>query len=82
MVDSEPAQDVATNGNNKCETENQSLDKKPFGLHLEELLVLLCCKDTLRVYAAKSIAQVTLLLYVSHLDCTSDCSELKLILLH
>ncbi|KAL3536530.1 hypothetical protein ACH5RR_004991 [Cinchona calisaya] len=56
MVSSEPTQDISTNGNDTSGTEFQSSDNKS-SQHLEDLLVLLCCKDTLCLYAAKSIVQ-------------------------
>ncbi|KAK6118274.1 hypothetical protein DH2020_048060 [Rehmannia glutinosa] len=52
----EPIQDGAE-GNEKRETEDHSLDKNPSAQSLKELYVLLCCKDSLRVYPAKSVIQ-------------------------
>lgn len=52
-------------GSEKCETEDRSLDKNPSAQSLKELFVLLCCKDSLRIYPAKSVVQVSLLFLIS-----------------
>ncbi|KAI3474747.1 hypothetical protein Pfo_029932 [Paulownia fortunei] len=44
-------------GSEKCETKDHSLDKNPSAQSLKELYVLLCCKDSLRIYPAKSVVQ-------------------------
>ncbi|KAL6534388.1 hypothetical protein OROHE_013313 [Orobanche hederae] len=41
----------------KCETNNHSLDTNLLALSLKELYVLLCCKDSLRLYPAKSVVR-------------------------
>ncbi|XP_027176060.1 uncharacterized protein LOC113775402 isoform X3 [Coffea eugenioides] len=56
MVTNEPTQDISTNRNDKSETENQSSDNKS-SQHLEDLLVLLCCKDMLHLCTAKHIVR-------------------------
>ena len=63
MVTNEPTQDISTNRNDKSETENQSSDNKS-SQHLEDLLVLLCCKDMLHLCTAKHIVRVTLIQYL------------------
>lgn len=44
----------------KCETNGPSLDKNSSAQSLKELFVLLCCKDSLCIYPAKSVVQVSL----------------------
>ncbi|XP_042050091.1 uncharacterized protein LOC121795616 isoform X1 [Salvia splendens] len=41
----------------KCKTEDHALDKNPSTLSLKELLVLVCCRDKLLIYPAKSVVQ-------------------------
>lgn len=47
-------------GSEKCETEDRTLDKDPSAISLKELFVLLCCRDSLHIYPAKSVVQVCL----------------------
>ncbi|KAL8517245.1 hypothetical protein ACS0TY_015467 [Phlomoides rotata] len=44
-------------GSEKCETDGPSLDKNSSAQSLKELFVLLCCKDSLCIYPAKSVVQ-------------------------
>ncbi|PIN19877.1 Tomosyn [Handroanthus impetiginosus] len=46
-----------TDGSEKCENEGQSSVKSASAQSLKELFVLLSCKDSLRVYPAKSVVQ-------------------------
>lgn len=46
-------------GSEKCETEDHGLDKGPSVISLKELFVLLCCRDSLHIYTAKSVVQVS-----------------------
>ncbi|KAH6837571.1 hypothetical protein C2S53_009878 [Perilla frutescens var. hirtella] len=44
-------------GSEKCENEDCALDKNPSAISSKELFVLLCCRDSLRIYPAKSVVQ-------------------------
>ncbi|KAL0451012.1 UNVERIFIED_CONTAM: hypothetical protein Slati_1657600 [Sesamum latifolium] len=46
-----------TQGSEKCETEEHSLDKIPSAQSLKESFILLCCNDSLRIYPVKSVVQ-------------------------
>lgn len=48
----------------KCKTEDHALDKNPSTLSLKELLVLVCCRDKLLIYPAKSVVQVSLTFFI------------------
>ncbi|KAG6427660.1 hypothetical protein SASPL_111906 [Salvia splendens] len=41
----------------KCKNEDHALDKNPSTLSLKELLILVCCRDKLLIYPAKSVVQ-------------------------
>lgn len=51
-------------GSEKCETLDHALDKNPSAISSKDLCVLLCCKDSLRIYPAKSVVQVSLLFLI------------------
>ncbi|GFP92179.1 syntaxin-binding protein 5-like [Phtheirospermum japonicum] len=56
MLRNELSQDGSQESEN-CEIGNQSLDKNPSAQSLKELYVLLCCKDSLRIYPSKSVVR-------------------------
>ncbi|KAL6520905.1 hypothetical protein OROGR_017474 [Orobanche gracilis] len=56
MLSNDLSQDGAQ-WSEKCETNNHSLDTNLLALSLKELYVLLCCKDSLRLYPAKSVVR-------------------------
>ncbi|KAL3826120.1 hypothetical protein ACJIZ3_022149 [Penstemon smallii] len=51
------SQNVSAQGIEKSETNDQSSDKNLSAQNLKELFVLLCCKDSLHIYPAKSVVQ-------------------------
>lgn len=51
-------------GGEKCETLDHALDKNPSAISSKDLWVLLCCKDSLRIYPATSVVQVSLLFLI------------------
>ena len=62
MAGTDSSQDTDTSGNYKCDTDNHSSESNPSQEHLDEFLVLVCCRNALRLYAAKSVIQVSLFL--------------------
>lgn len=60
MVGTDSCQDKDPSGNYDCKTYNHPSESHPSQELLEELLVLVCCRDVLRLYAARSVIQVSL----------------------